>query len=74
MTKPDPSLQPCPCCGWPPFFNVLAVSYGQGSGGFSHWVHCKCGMRTKGFDDYGQTEDQCKAAAAAVWNKREAPL
>ncbi len=66
-------LTACPCCAAIPEFASERATYGHGDCPTVWRVRCACGMTTKGIPEgWEGTEAQCKAKAAAIWNRRPA--
>lgn len=63
-------LMPCPFCGAAPKFKSSHETWGHGSGGLEWWIECACGIRTKAFDTYMDSNSAARAKAAAVWNQK----
>ena len=65
-------MDDCPCCGGLPKMTSERATYGHGDCPTEWSVSCDCGMRTKGIPTgYEGSDAQCKAKAAAIWNRRQ---
>jgi hypothetical protein len=61
-------LKPCGC-GRTPKLQSERETYGHGSFGYSYYVACECGLRTKAFNDYADTGEGCEQRAVDLWNR-----